>query len=105
LKSKERDRTSNYNHNQEHHSNKTSNASSIGDDHDIIQESDPLLAAYISLLSTRIPCHWRYSEQQPAEDDSNQQKKSNLVERELWVFWLNDRSSIQEHGLEKLKGL
>ncbi|KAG0197111.1 mediator of RNA polymerase II transcription subunit 13 [Mortierella sp. GBA30] len=64
-------------------------------------ESDPLLAAYISLLTARIPCHWRYSEQERVE--SNSRSKHKTLERELWVFWLADQSLLQNHGLEKLK--
>ncbi|KAG0245152.1 hypothetical protein BGX31_007731 [Mortierella sp. GBA43] len=69
-----------------------------------LQEYDPLLAAYISLLTARVPCHWRYSDKlRENGNGSNSRDRSNVVERELWVFWLNDQSLLQNHGLEKLK--
>ncbi|KAF9980202.1 mediator of RNA polymerase II transcription subunit 13 [Mortierella antarctica] len=67
----------------------------------IHQESDPLLAAYISLLAARIPCHWRYADHgraQPAR-----KTRARTLERELWVFWLADQSLLQGHGLEELR--
>ncbi|KAF9139794.1 mediator of RNA polymerase II transcription subunit 13 [Mortierella sp. GBA39] len=78
-------------------------------------ESDPFLSAYISLLTARIPCHWHYSDKDkgkdkksnpPLSNDSKQRRSSRsaaLLERELWVFWLNDKSLLENHGLEGLQ--
>ncbi|KAF9415169.1 mediator of RNA polymerase II transcription subunit 13 [Podila epigama] len=77
-----------------------------------VPDTDPLLTAYASLLSARIPCEWRYaqeSDQQPHFNPHHQQqhhhqqlKKSTTVERDLWVFWMNDPAQLQDHGLDRL---
>ncbi|KAF9923619.1 mediator of RNA polymerase II transcription subunit 13 [Linnemannia zychae] len=65
------------------------------------QESDPLLAAYISLLTARIPCHWCYIDNKETTT-LNLKRRSATLDRELWVFWLNDKSLLEDNGLDKL---
>ncbi|KAF9293057.1 mediator of RNA polymerase II transcription subunit 13 [Linnemannia elongata] len=103
-------------HNHNHH-----NSASAENLHPGHPESDPLLSAYISLLTARIPCHWHYSDKDkdkgkdkdkdkknnhPLPNNSKQRRSSSstaVFERELWVFWLNDKSLLENHGLEALQ--